>query len=332
MSLVRRAARLVAAAIASYAVRVLARLRPQRWCPPSITLRLFRLSSAPGTAIVASDLRAHLPEGGRGVRTDLSYGPGPSDRFDLVLPPGPGPHPLVLWVHGGGWHFGDKSDVVPYLEHLAVRAGVAGAAVNYPLAPRHPHPVQLDHVRAALEHLVAHAEELGIDPARVVLAGDSAGAQVAAELAAELTAEPAAVGTGRLCGAVFFCGIFEPSGLDDSNRMFEAALESAMWSLARTRSWQSGTTCARMTVTDHVTPAFPPTFLGAGEQDPLTRRQTPPMAQALRRAGVRVVEHRAGTESEPCHHQFQFWLGTPAAQEALEAASGFLREVTSISH
>lgn len=329
MSHVRRAARLAAAALATFSVRVLVRLRPQRWCPPVITLRLLRLSSTPGTGIVADDLRAHLPEGGRSVRTDLRLGPASASGVDLVLPEEPGPRPLVVWVHGGGWHFGDKSDVLPYLEHLALRAGVAGAAVNYPLAPRHAYPAAIDEVRRAVQHLVTHAEELGFDPTRIVLAGDSAGAQVAAELAAELSASGEAP---WLRGTLFFCGIFAPSGLDDSNRMFEAALGSAMWSLARTRSWKDSTTCARMSVVDHVTTRFPPTFLGAGEQDPLTRRQTLPMAAALRAVGVPVTEHRAGTAGEPCHHQFQFWLGTPAAQAALEAAASFLSEVTSISH
>jgi acetyl esterase/lipase len=328
----RRALHLLASVASSLAVRVLVRTRPQRWCPPAISLRLFRLSSAPGTALVTADLRRHLPAGDRTVRRDLSYAPGGREtRFDLVLPPGEGPHPLVVWFHGGGWHFGDKGDVLPYLEHLADR-GFAGAAVNYPLAPRAAYPAAPEHAGRALRHLAEHAASYGIDPTRIVVAGDSAGAQVAAELAVRVSTE----GSLPLRGAVFFCGIFDPPGLADANRMFEAALESAMWSLTGSRSWEQTEPCRRMTIVDQVTPAFPPTFLGSGVQDPLTRRQTPPMAARLRELGVDVDELTVGTEDAPMHHQFQFWLGTPQAQEALERVVAFLRRVTgespSISH
>jgi acetyl esterase/lipase len=315
--------RLATAVIASFLVRLLVRLEPQRWCPPAISLRLFRLSSGPGTAIVTADLRKHLPPGGRSVRTDLAYADGGLEgRFDLVLPDGPGPHPLVVWFHGGGWYFGDKGDVLPYLELLATR-GYAGAAVNYPLAPGSAYPAAPTHGALALSHLVGNAAAYGLDPTRVVLAGDSAGAQVAAELAA--------LDPGAVRGALFFCGIFDPAGLGDSNRMFGAALESAMWSLARTKDWQHSGTCRAMSVVDNVTADFPPTFLGAGNQDPLTRRQTPRMAARLRELGVALDEYYPGTEAAPMYHQFQFWLGTPEGAEALERVVAFLDRVTTVS-
>jgi acetyl esterase/lipase len=323
-----RAARLVLGVLATFAVRVLARTRPQRWCPPALSLRLFRWSSEPGTALTADHVRRFVPDGGRTVRRDLAYRPdaGRDGLLDLVLPDRPGPHPWLLWAHGGGWHFGSKDDVLPYVELLA-RRGVAGAVVNYPRAPRAAHPAAPDAVRAALAHLRAHADDLGLDPDRVVLAGDSAGAQVAAEVVA---ADPAA-----FRGALLFCGIYDPAALDDSDRMFEAVLESAMWSVARSRRWPDSAACRAMTVLDHVTPAFPPTFLASGDADPLTRRQTPPMAARLRELGVPLEEYVGGTAGEPAGHEFQFRLETAAAQQALERAAAFLERVLdgpSISH
>ncbi|RNL64322.1 alpha/beta hydrolase [Nocardioides marmoriginsengisoli] len=336
MSLVRRSLRLALAILGAVLVRVLARLSPQRWCPPAISLRLFRLTSEPASTITAADLRSRLPEGGRRTRTDLEYAPGSGrhGRFDLVLPDGPGPHPLVVWLHGGGWHFGDKADVLPYLEHLATR-GFAGAAVNYPLAPESRYPAAPRQVNEAVRHLLAHADEYGIDPSRVVLAGDSAGAQVAAELAV-LTTSPGyaartdlapALAPEQLRGALLFCGIFDPTGLDDSSRMFEAVLESAMWSLTGTRRWKDSEVCERMSVRTHATAAFPPTFLSAGNQDPLTRRQTPPMALRLGELGVALDEYYPGDEAAPINHEFQFWLGTPEGAEAFERAVAFLERV-----
>jgi acetyl esterase/lipase len=315
----RRAAHLGVAVLATFAVRVLARLKPQRWCPPAISLRLFRLSSEATNAITTANLRRHVPETGWTVRTDLEYGDGRYRRLDLALPDRPGPHPLVVWVHGGGWHFGDKADVLPYAEMLAAR-GFAVAAVNYPLAPRAKYPAAPEAVRDAIEHLVAHAADHDLDPGRVVLAGNSVGAQIVAELAASGTVRV----PGPLRGLVLFCGIDDPLGLDDSDRMFEAVLESAMWSVSGRRRWQDSEACARMSALDKVTADFPPTFLSGGRQDPLFRRQTPAMARRLTELGVPLEEFFPGDAAEPCFHEYQMWLGTPAGAEAFERVVGFL--------
>ncbi|RYZ32095.1 MAG: alpha/beta hydrolase [Propionibacteriaceae bacterium] len=331
----RRALRVAAAVAANYLVRVLVRLSPQRWLTPSVTLRLFRLSSQPGTATTAADVRKHQPARTWTTRTDLAYAPGRDGLFDLVLPDGPGPHPWVLWAHGGGWHFGSKEYPLPYVELLASR-GFAGVVVNYPLAPRSAYPAAPRAVDAALAHILAHADEYGLDPDRVVLAGDSAGAQIAAEVATATTnpAYAAACGASpalspdQLRGVLLFCGIYDAAALDDSDRFFEAGLESAMWSLSRRRDWKAGEACRLMSVREHVTAAFPRTFLAAGNADPLTRRQTPPMAARLRELGVDLAEYYPGDDQAPVNHEFQYWLGTAPGAEALERAVAFLTEVT----
>ncbi len=305
--------------LANYLVRVLVRLKPQRWCPPSVTLRLLRVSSTRGLRAASAGVRGHLPASGWSTRHDLSYAPGRDGLFDLVLPDSPGPHPWLLWAHGGGWHFGDKSYPLPYVELLATR-GIAGVVINYPLAPHASYPAAPEAVAAAMAHVREHAAEYGLDPDRVVIAGDSAGAQVAAEYAAH---NPAG-----LRGAVFFCGIFDPSGLDDSDRYFEAALESAMWSLSGRRAWKNAPATAAMNVVAQVGTDFPPTFLAAGNADPLTRRQTPPLAARLRELGVDLTEYFPGTPEHPVHHEFQFLLDTPEGAEALEQTVRFLRKVT----
>ncbi|MET3963450.1 acetyl esterase/lipase [Marmoricola sp. OAE513] len=301
-------------------LRVLVRLRPQRWVPPWVTLRLARLASGPGGELTATALRRHLPAEGWTTRSGLVYdeGLGRYGLLDLALPDGPGPHPVVVWVHGGGWQFGDKTEVLPYLELVASR-GFAGAAVNYPLAPEAAYPAAPDGVRAALRYLRDHAAELGIDPTRIVIAGDSAGAQVAAEVAVE---DPSA-----FRGALLFCGIFDPRAVADSDRFFAAGLESAMWSLARTRAWQDSPTCRSMTVLDRATGSFPPTFLSAGNADPLTRNQTVPFSARLRELGVPVDEYHPGDDASPVHHVYQFRLDRPEGAEALERLTAFLEKV-----
>jgi len=321
---------------ASYLVRLLARLEPQRWLPPAISLRLFRLSSRTGTAMTTASVRRCQPTPTWTTRTNLRYAAtGRDGLFDLVLPQGPGPHPWLLWVHGGGWHFGSKEYPLPYVEILASR-GIAGVVVNYPLAPAAAYPAAPSAVNDALTHVMKHAAEYGLDPDRVVLAGDSAGAQVAAEVATAIT-NPAyaeqsswrpALTPDRLRGVLLFCGIYDTDALDSSDRFFEAALESAMWSLGRNRNWKQSEANRLMSVRHHVTAAFPATFLAAGNADPLTRRQTPPFAARLSELGVELDEYYPGTEEAPINHEFQYWLDTPAGAEALERALRFLESVT----
>jgi len=301
---------------ADFLVRVLVRLKPQRWCPPAISLRLFRVSAEASNEATTAAMRQRLPgTGGWSTRRDLSYATGRDGLFDLTVPDGAGPHPLVVWVHGGGWYSGSKADVLPYLELLATR-GFAGAAVNYPRAPRSAYPAAPDAVEAAVQHLTSHAEDYGIDPSRVVLAGDSAGAHIAGELAIR--------SPESYRGALLFCGTYDPTRVDDTDRIFAAALETVMWSVTRSRRWRETAACSQMTVLDRVTAHFPPTFLSAGDLDPLTRNQSLPMIRRLTELGVPLDSY---VPDEPSYHEFQFRLGTPAADEAFERTVTFLRRV-----
>jgi acetyl esterase/lipase len=106
--------------------------------------------------------------------------------------------PLVIVIHGGSWSGGDSSQLAPLNSYLATR-GYAVAAINYRLLPRWPYPAAGEDVLAALQFLKNNAAERGIDPARIVLLGRSAGAQLA--LAAAYTANDPAIR-----GAISFYG------------------------------------------------------------------------------------------------------------------------------
>jgi len=88
------------------------------------------------------------------------------------------PVPAVVFVHGGGWAFGDPSQAAGNGMHFA-RNGIATIAVSYRLAPAHRFPAALDDVRHALRFVRANADAFGIDPQRIALLGLSAGAHLA---------------------------------------------------------------------------------------------------------------------------------------------------------
>jgi acetyl esterase len=107
----------------------------------------------------------------------------------VYVPTGePGPRPVLVYFHGGGWVIGDLESHDATVRALAAASGVTVVAVDYRLAPEHPFPAAVDDCLAAVRWVAdpATAAELGIDPARMAVGGDSAGGNLAAVAAQQL--------------------------------------------------------------------------------------------------------------------------------------------------
>ncbi len=125
---------------------------------------------------------------------DLAYASQPLQRLDLYLPEKaapPGGHPLAVTLHGGGWRAGDKrapgSVTAVHVHHrgLLLDEGYAVAAVNYRLAPAHPYPAACEDARAAVLWLMDNRATFSLSK-RLLVWGESAGAQIGAWLARDL--------------------------------------------------------------------------------------------------------------------------------------------------
>jgi acetyl esterase len=88
--------------------------------------------------------------------------------------------PLVLFFHGGGWAVGDLDTYDGTARLHAVATGAVVVSVDYRLAPEHPYPAAVEDVWAVTQWVSAHAAELGADPNRIAVSGDSAGGNLAA--------------------------------------------------------------------------------------------------------------------------------------------------------
>lgn len=121
-----------------------------------------------------------------GAVRDFSI-PGPGGRLRVrhYAPVGRQPRPLTVYLHGGGFTIGDLESHDEPCRILCREGGVHVLAVEYRLAPEHPFPAALDDARAALRWAQAHAVEIGADPHRVGIGGDSAGGNLAAVVAIE---------------------------------------------------------------------------------------------------------------------------------------------------
>lgn len=91
--------------------------------------------------------------------------------------------PVLYHLHGGGLVTGSALDDLPWLLEIAAQVGAAVAAVEYRLAPEHPYPAAVEDAYAGLGWLVEHGAEHGVDPARIVVSGVSAGGGIAAATA-----------------------------------------------------------------------------------------------------------------------------------------------------
>lgn len=108
--------------------------------------------------------------------------PGPETPLQVrVYHPAPDERrPLLVFFHGGGWVLGDLDGADPTARRLAVELDAVVASVDYRLAPEHPYPAGPEDAIAATRWLAEHAAELGGDPERVGVGGDSAGGHLAA--------------------------------------------------------------------------------------------------------------------------------------------------------
>lgn len=111
--------------------------------------------------------------------------PGPAGKIPVRVytPEGKGPFPVLLFYHGGGWVLGsiNTHDEVP--RSICHRSGAVVVSVDYRLAPEHKFPAPLDDCYAALTWVAEHAAEIGGDPGRLAVGGDSAGGNLAAAVA-----------------------------------------------------------------------------------------------------------------------------------------------------
>jgi acetyl esterase/lipase len=227
------------------------------------------------------------------LHRDIAYDDGsdPARRLDLRMPDGPGPFPVVILVHGGGWGSGDKAgaekpksgaDITPWFAPLEA-AGFLAVSINYRLAPAHRWPACLEDTRAAVAWTRTHIAEFGGDPARLALMGHSAGGHLALFAAIPAAGGPAPV------RAVVGCAAVSDLVSDTERRGGPSASLQALFDLPAETSPETWRRLAEASPLGGLSAGYPPTLLLHGDLD-----KTVPIAQS------RALQARLRELGVPC--------------------------------
>jgi acetyl esterase/lipase len=236
---------------------------------------------------------APVPEGVKAHR-DLEYipGGGQANSLDLFVPEAANePLPLIVWVHGGGWHQGDKSQISA--AWLASKGFVA-ASINYRLSGQAKFPAQLEDGKAAIRWLRANAKKYHIDPERVGATGGSAGGHLVALLGTtgdvkDLEGKGGSAGfSSRVQAVCAFCAATDLHRLKHP-RARQCAMDLIGGPLADHRELY-----AKANPITHITENAPPFLLIHGDKDDLVPlEQSELLHDALKKAGVPTTLHVA---------------------------------------
>lgn len=186
---------------------------------------------------------------------DVTYAQASSgaQQLDIYRPDGASKRAAILFFHGGGWRGGAREMMRPLAREMAAR-GYVGLPISYRLLGAAPFPAQLEDVVAAVQWTRAQAETLGIDPARIILWGSSAGAHLSLLAAgAEATRAPVAGVVAVHPPVAFHVGAQTERHTTAATSLLGAAATEAE---ARAAS-----------PLHHVSAAFPPTLLLHGSYD-----------------------------------------------------------------
>ena len=263
-----------------------------------------------------------LPEGITECR-NITYGPhGKWNLLDVYYPVGTAlPLPTIVSIHGGGYVYGTKEQYRRYCMSLASR-GFAVVNFSYRLAPEWKFPAPLEDTNAVLEWVCRNAATYRLDPQRLFLIGDSAGAQITSQYAAIAT-DPAyaayfdfAVPDICIRALGLNCGMYDAAALAAGKR------ESIAKDYLGTEIPVSD---PRLQVLEHITDRFPPAHITTACHDFL-REHARPMAEFLRAKGIKTALSCYGKDSDQqIGHVFHVNIALPEAAKCNDDQCDYFR-------
>ncbi|GGS62986.1 esterase [Planobispora rosea] len=234
------------------------------------------------------------------------------------------PLPVILYIHGAGWVFGNDHTHGRLARELALGVGAAVVFVNYDRSPEAPYPAAINQNLAAARWVVQHGATFGLDPSRMAVAGDSVGGNMSAALTLQVKGEI------PLRAQVLFYPVTDASFDTDSYQQFATGYflrrDGMQWfwdQYTTDPAQRAEITASPLRATTEQLAGLPPALVITAEADVL-RDEGEAYADKLREAGVPVVAVRY----QGIIHDFVMLnalRSTHAAQAAITQAVIFLK-------
>ncbi|HEY2998718.1 MAG TPA: alpha/beta hydrolase [Acidimicrobiales bacterium] len=251
-------------------------------------------------------------------------GPGGDIPVRVYVPTTePGPRPVLVYFHGGGWVIGDLETHDSTVRALASGSGATVVSVDYRLAPEHPFPAPLDDCLAAVRWVADHGAEIDVDPARLAVAGDSAGGNLAAAVALALRDTGPALRAQVLVYPVTDGTLGEPS-MDENGDGYFLTKATMAWfwdHYMGDRDRATEPAASVLHAPDEALAGLPPALVVTAEFDPL-RDEGEAYASRLAAAGVDVTTSRY---DGMIHGFFSMGDFVPEGKAAIDETSEMLR-------
>ena len=254
---------------------------------------------------------------------EIDGGAGPRRARHYAPPEAGGPHPLLVFVHGGGWCVGDLDTHDEPCRLLCRHAGIHVLSIDYRLAPEDPFPAGLDDTVAALRWAHENAERLGADPRRIAIGGDSAGGNLS-------TAASLLAAGGAGVSPALQVLIYPATDFVERRRSIEL-FGTGFFLTNEDRAWCEGNYVGAIDADlsdPRISPFRAPDLSGVAPAivmtaafDPL-RDEGEDYAAALRAAGVQVAVHRA---PGLIHGFINMTMVNRAARESVITLAGMIR-------
>jgi acetyl esterase len=290
---------------------------------------LFNLGPVKGRQVVDEVQSSPLPKPAADIEDrTITGGPGGRVSVKIVRPPNaPAVLPVVVYIHGAGWVFGNAHTHDRLIRELAASGGAAVVFPNYSLSPEAKYPTAIEESYATVKWVAEHGREHGLDPTRLTVAGDSVGGNMA--IAVTLMAK--ARGGPAIERQLLFYPVTDAAFDTGSYLQFATGhflrRDAMMWfwdQYTTDPKQRAEITASPLRATTEQLRGLPQALVITAEADVL-RDEGEAYANKLREAGVRVTAARF----QGILHDFVMLnalANTAAARGAMALATTWLRE------
>lgn len=244
------------------------------------------------------------------------------------------PKGTIFWIHGGFFVGGNKEKTT-YWSTMMASKGYTVVSIDYQVAPERIYPGPVQQMQDAYRFLKAKAEDYPmLDLTKLVIGGDSAGAQLAAQFLTIQTNKDYAEAIGleqvvpieTIRAALLYCGPYHLEGIlevrDPARRFF---MKRIGWAYLGKRDWENSLEAKQASIVEHISANYPPTFLTDGNNSSFDLHAKA-FERALREHHVQVKTLYFPKEAGKIKHEYQFDLSTKQAMLAWKQTLAFLDE------